>query len=138
MKMNSERGTWDAELGRSGEADNFLARTKAFGLREIRLVQSFPADKVSSVIGHQLLRSATSVGANDRAARRARSTAEFCSKLGIVAEEAQESGYWLELLTDSCLVKPALLADLRQESDEITALVVASIVTARGRKMKTA
>jgi four helix bundle protein len=85
-------------------------------------------------IGGQLLRSGTSVGANYRAACRARSPAEFCAKLGIVEEEADESIYWMELLVEGQLVPERLLSNLVKEANEIVALVVASIKTARRGK----
>jgi four helix bundle protein len=84
------------------------------------------------VIGRQLLRSATSVGANYRSACRGRSPAEFCAKLGIVEEEADESAYWMELLIEGEVVGREVLADLHAEAGEIVAMVVASIRTARG------
>jgi four helix bundle protein len=108
------------------------ARTKKFALRIIRLVGQLPRERAAIVIGEQLLRSATSVGANYRAAQRGRSSAEFRSKLGIVEEEADESVYWIELLMESGFVKPDLLGDLHREANEITAMVVASIRTSRG------
>jgi len=111
-----------------------LPRTKAFAVRVLRLVDALPARRASDVIGKQLLRCATSVGANYRAARRARSAAEFCSKLGIVEEEADEAVYWLELLVESGLVPEPLLQGLLQEANEIVAMVVASIRTARHRE----
>ena len=83
------------------------------------------------MIGHQVLKSATSVGANYRSACRGRSKAEFCSKLGIVEEEADESIYWLELLVEAEIVKPELMQELLAEANEITAMVVASIRTAK-------
>ena len=107
-------------------------RTKKFALRVIRLVSQLPKTTEAQVIGKQLLRSATSVGANYRAACRGRSPAEFRAKLGIVEEEADESCYWIELLGDSEIVRNQLLEDLLKESDEITAMVVASIKTSRG------
>ncbi len=73
-------------------------RTKAFALRVIALVESLPRSRTANVIGNQLLRSGTSVGANYRSACRGRSTAEFISKMGIVEEEADESLFWMELL----------------------------------------
>lgn len=97
----------------------------------IRLVDSFPPNRSAEVIGRQLLRSATSVGANYRAAKRGRSSAEFRAKLGVVEEEADETVYWLELLAESGYVNPKLLDDLLREANEITAMVVASIKTAR-------
>jgi four helix bundle protein len=107
-------------------------RTKEFAVRVIRLADALPHRRSCDVIVKQLLRSATSVGANYRAACRARSTAEFCSKLGIVEEEADESVYWLETLVAAELVRPELLADLIAEANEILAMVVASIKTAKG------
>jgi four helix bundle protein len=115
-------------------ADEFKKRTKQFGLRVIHLVDSLPNKRSARVIGDQLLRSGTSVGANYRAACRARSSAEFCAKMGIVEEEADESGYWMELLIDGGLVKANLLKSLLQEANEIVAMVVASIRTSRATK----
>lgn len=113
--------------------ETMKGRTKQFALRVIRLVQALPADQVSTVIGKQLLRCATSVGANYRAARRARSTADFLYKLSLVEEEADESAYWMELLVESGLVKDALLQDLMKEADELTAIVVATIKSTKKR-----
>jgi four helix bundle protein len=110
------------------------SRTKQFAVRVIRLVNSLPAGRAADVIGKQLLRSASSVGANYRAACRARSAAEFCSKMGIVEEEADESEYWLELLIAAELVREELVQDLRQEAGEIVAMTVASIRTARSSR----
>jgi four helix bundle protein len=76
-------------------------RTTQFALRIIRLVNALPSNLVADVLGKQLLQAGTSVGANYRAARRGRSKAEFIAKLGIVVEETDEVGYWLELLVDS-------------------------------------
>jgi four helix bundle protein len=111
--------------------DEFKKRTKAFGLRVIKLVGQLPRTTVASVIGRQLLRSGTSVGANYRAACRARSRADFVSKLGIVEEECDESIYWMELLVESETVKPERLSLLLIEANELLAMVVASITTAR-------
>ncbi len=114
--------------------DEMKARTKAFALRVIRLTEALPRTRTAEVIGRQLLRSATSVGANYRAARRAKSTADFIHKLGTVEEEADESGYWLEMLAESGVMKPARLAPLLKESDELTAIVVATIRSAKRQK----
>ena len=114
-------------------ADSVLrTRTKQFALRVIKLVAALPETRAADVIGRQLLRAATSVGANYRAAQRGRSAAEFRAKLGIVEEESDESAYWLELLAESGIVKTELLAPLAGEANEITAMVVASIRTSRG------
>ncbi|MBY0456934.1 MAG: four helix bundle protein [Gemmataceae bacterium] len=111
--------------------NNLRSRTKKFALRIIKLVDALPNTRAGDVIGKQLLRSATSVGANYRAAQRGRSRAEFCAKLGIVEEESDECAYWLELLCESEMVAANALADLLREANEITAMVVASIRTAR-------
>jgi four helix bundle protein len=116
------------------QGNTLLQRTKRFALRVIRLVDALPNTRAAEVIGRQLLRSATSIGANYRAARRGRSTAEFCAKLGVAEEEADESVYWLELLSESNIMRPKLLADLLQEAHELTAILVTSIRTARRRK----
>ena len=108
-------------------------RTKQFALRAIKLIDALPRKRSAEVIGRQLLRSATSVGANYRAARRARSTAEFQAKLGIVEEEADESVYWMELIVESGLMKPALVEALLDEAREITAIIVSSIKTSKAR-----
>jgi len=115
-------------------ADEFKRRTKQFALRVIRLCDSLPDKPAARVIGNQLLRAGTAVGANYRAACRARSPAEFRAKMGIVEEEADEIAYWMELLVEASLVKQELLSKLLQEADEIVAMVVASIVTARHNK----
>jgi four helix bundle protein len=116
----------------SEKSPDLRVRTKAFAPRAIRLADALPPNRRScEVIGKQLPRSATSVGANYRAACRARSTAEFCAKMGIVEEEADESAYWLELLVEAEIVEREVLADLLAEANEIVAMVVASIRTAR-------
>lgn len=110
-------------------------RTKQFAIEIIKLVESLPKGLIAGVIGKQLLRSATSVGANYRSACRAKSRADFISKMGIVEEEADESLYWLELLLEDRLVSRKQIEHLMTEGNEITAMVVASIKTAR-RKQK--
>lgn len=110
------------------------ARTKTFALRVVRMIQSLPKDDVSHVLSKQLLRSATSVGANYRAARRARSRAEFLAKLGIVEEEADETIYWLELIAETGCVKAQRLDGLLEEANELLAIIVSSIKTARPKK----
>jgi len=118
-----------------GEND-LKKRTKAFALRIIKLVESLPPDKTADVIGKQLLRCGTSVGANYRASCRARSQADFIAKMGIVEEEADESIYWMELLVESGLVRQELLDNLIKEADERVAIVVSSIRTAKQNKSK--
>jgi four helix bundle protein len=106
-------------------------RTKQFALRVIRLTDSLPRRASADVLGRQLLRSATSVAANYRSACRAKSRAEFVSKMGTVEEEADESAIWLELIAESEIVTAGKLSALRREADELTAIAVASIRTAR-------
>jgi four helix bundle protein len=107
----------------------FAARTKQMALRVIKMVGTLPKGMTASVIGRQVLRSATSVGANYRAACRARSTADMIAKLKIVEEEADETLYWLELLVEADLVPEGRLVSLMEEVNEIVAMTVASIKT---------
>ena len=116
------------------KSSDLKIRTKEFAISCIRLVATLPKNDVCGVIGKQLIRSATSVGANYRSACRGRSTAEFCSKLGIVEEEADESGYWLELLSETGVIPSELIEPLRREAGEIVAMVIASIRTSRGNR----
>ena len=109
-------------------------RTKQFALRVIRVVESLPPRRSAHVIGNQLLRSGTSPGANYRSACRARSPAEFCAKMGIGEEELDESLYWMELLVEGDLVRQKNLELLMREAEELLAMTVASINTARRRK----
>lgn len=113
------------------ENENLRIRTKQFALRIIKLVESLPQDQVGRVLGNQLLRAGMSVGANYRAACRSKSAADFISKMGTVEEEADESGYWMDLLKDSGRIKPTKIAPLMQEAGELTAIAVSSINTAR-------
>lgn len=109
----------------------FKTRTKQLALRVIRLVESLLTTKTADVIGKQVLRSATSVGANYRSACRAKSTADLIAKLSIVEEEVDETLYWLELLIESRLITAEKLNNLMQETSEILAMTVASIKTLR-------
>ena len=106
-------------------------RTKQFALKIIRLVASLPRTREADIIGRQLLKAGTSVGANYREANRARSKAEFRSKIGIVEQESDESLYRLELLKESKITKGALLEELLVEADELVA-----IFTTIGKKSK--
>jgi len=115
-------------------ADEMKARTKAFDLRVIHLVESLPNTRTGNTIGNQLLRCGTSVGANYRASCRARSNADFIAKMGIVEEETDESIYWIEMLVDAELVKAKRVESLLDEANQILSMVVSSINTARGGK----
>jgi len=115
----------------SGNGD-LKGRTGQFALRIVRLFQSLPRNEEARVLGKQLLRSGTSVGANYRAACRSRSRAEFVAKLGIVLEEADETVFWLELLLDAGIVQQSKLSALVKEADELTSIFVTSLRTAKG------
>jgi four helix bundle protein len=97
-------------------------RTKTFALRVLKLIEHLPKTIGGRILANQLARSGTSVGANYRAACRARSRAEFASKLGTVAEEADESLYWLELIRDGAFIGDKRIAPLVSEADELTAI----------------
>ncbi|MFH1707595.1 MAG: four helix bundle protein [Planctomycetota bacterium] len=114
--------------------DDFRKRTKRFAIDIIVFVESLPKGRVPDVIGRQLLRAGTSVGANYRAACRAKSKADFISKMGTVEEEADESVYWLELLVETRIVSLEKVKHLMQEGNELLAMTVASINTARRSK----
>jgi|SRR5437773_10516356 len=105
-------------------------RTKQFALDVVRFFQGLPKSEEARVIGRQLLRSATSVAANYRAAGRARSKAEFISKVGIVVEEADEAVLWLELLVEAGIVPNEKTEPLLKEANELVAMFVASRKTA--------
>jgi four helix bundle protein len=104
------------------EKDDLRSRTKVFALRIIALYDTLPRWGSAQVLGHQALRSGTSVGANFREAHRARSNAEFLSKVGDSLKELEETSYWLELLTESGAVKATKLASLLDETSELTAI----------------
>ena len=108
-------------------------RTKQFALRVMKLVAALPIDFVGKAIGSQLIRSATSVGANYRAACRGRSKAEFIAKLQIVVEEADECCYWLELIIEGSLLPKAKVELLLDEANQLTAIMVASRKSAQSR-----
>ncbi len=112
-------------------AEELKKRTKMFGMAVIQLVESLPATQTGKVIGNQLLRSALSVSANYRAACRARSKADFISKIGITIEEADESQHWLDMLTEAGLSPQEKVQPLAKEADELVAILTASAKTAR-------
>ena len=112
-------------------AEDLRQRTKRFALRVIHLYTRVRRDDAGSVLGRQMLRSGTSVGAQYREACRARSRAEFVSKLESATQELDETGYWLELLLESGIVDKGRLEDLVREVDELTAIFVASARTAK-------
>src|SRR5687767_12408526 len=109
-------------------------RTKHFGLRCLKLADSLPKSNSGRIVANQLGRCGTSVGANYRAACRARSRREFLSKLGVCEEEADESGYWLEMVMDGGMKPNKLVRPLHQEADEITRIITASVITVRSKR----
>lgn len=108
-------------------------RTRAFALRVITLVGALPSSRVGRVLGDQLLRSGTSVGANYREAARARSDAEFVSKLGQAQQELEEAMYFMELLAESQVVKRVRLVALMTEAEELMAILVTMSRNAKKR-----
>jgi four helix bundle protein len=116
--------------------DELKNRTKKFALMIIKLVNELPNTRSGNTIGNQLIRSGTSVASNYRASCRARSTADFVSKITIVEEECDESLFWLELIAESNILTHELLKDLLIEANELTAIFTASGKTARQNKRK--
>lgn len=106
-------------------------RTKKFALRILRMSRAIPHDREANILSNQIVRSSTGMAANYRAAGLSRSKAEFISKLGIVLEEADETLFWLEMLAEGGIIKPAKLAPLMSEATELIAIFAASRRTAR-------
>jgi four helix bundle protein len=117
------------------DEDELKKRTKRFGLRIIKLVNALPKTTAGRAIGGQLVRAGTSVGANYRAACRSRSKAEFIARLGVVEEEADESGFWLETIIESELMKPKLIEPLMKEANELVAIMTSSRISAARNKI---
>lgn len=115
------------------ETRDLKARTKEFALRVIRLFSSLPPSTEAQVLGKPVLRSGTSVGAHYCEARRARSGAEFISKIESGLQELEETVYWLEPLGDARIADPAKLKDLLKEAEELTSIFVASVRTVKKR-----
>jgi len=113
-------------------AEEMKERTKRFALSVLKFAESVPGTMEGVILAKQLIRSGTSVGANYRAACRARSKAEFASKLQIAQEEADESAYWIELLNESGIASGNQWEVLQKESNELTAILTASLITTRG------
>lgn len=109
-------------------------RTKNFALQIIRLYCKLPVTNLAQILGKQLLRSGTSVGANYREATRARSTQEFCSKTNISLQELDETGYWLELITESGVLKSTETETAIKETNELTAIFVTMIKNAKAKR----
>jgi four helix bundle protein len=117
---------------RMRSSDNDLKeRTRAFALRVIKAYSSLPQSTVAQVLGKQVLRSGTSVGANYREANRARSKAEFIAKMGDCLKELDETDYWLDLLVSAELMPSSRLAPLIDETSQLTAIFVTIIKNAK-------
>ncbi|MFZ3342823.1 MAG: four helix bundle protein [Terriglobales bacterium] len=114
------------------QQEHLRNRTKDFAIRVVRVFRTLPYKTDAQILGKQLLRCGTAVAANYRAACRARSKAEWIAKIGIVVEEADESVFWLEMLSDSDIVPPKKLELILAEAHELSALFTASRHTSRG------
>ncbi len=117
--------------GKDMNQEEMKQRTKLFALGVIQLVESLPKERTAEILVRQLLRSGTSVGSNYRSACRARSIADFISKMGIVEEEVDESLYWMELLIEAGMEVSGNMEALMKEAGELLSITVASIKTAR-------
>jgi four helix bundle protein len=111
-------------------------RTTAFALRVVRMYSALPKGRLAETLGFQALRSGTSVGGQYREACRGRSDAEVVSKLESVLQELDETSYWLELLVDAGVVKTKRVASLRQEADELMAILVTAVRKIKSRKKR--
>lgn len=116
--------------------NDLIDRTKKYALRIIKLYSALPKDTVSQTLGKQLLRSGTSVGANYREGHRGRSKAEFIAKLGISLSELEETAYWLELLVESETFPETRLAEIMDETNQLTAIFVTIIKKGRMKNEK--
>lgn len=131
MPRSASRWAGSGDERETMSSENLKLRTKKFALAIIKFFESLPKNETCRILGRQLLRAGTSVGANYRAACRAKSTADFISKMGTVEEEADESSFWLELLVEDGKVPAAKATPLIKEANELLAITVASINTAR-------
>ena len=131
--VKTTRQTINQRLGTDMDKSELKQRTKQFALRTIKWVEALPNGQPAQILGRQLLRSGTSIGSNYRAACRARSSADFIAKMGIVEEEADETLYWMELLVESGITETSEVNFLMREATELLAMTVASVKTAKRR-----
>jgi four helix bundle protein len=122
---------WIGDSDQHMERGDLQDRTKRFAVAVIKAVEMLPGSVAASVMGRQLIKCSTSVGANYRAACRARSRSDFIAKMGIVEEECDEAVYWMEMLIESKKVSDEHFRDLIREGNELLSIVVSSIKTAR-------
>ena len=132
---NAEFGMRSAERPEALSKPDLKKRTKAFALRILKLADALPKTTAGRALSSQIVRSGTSVAANYRAACGAKSSPDFIAKMGIVEEEADETLFWLELLEESKLVPATKLTAIKQEANELIAITVASIKTARRNRV---
>src|SRR5881227_1329829 len=118
-------------LNRAKQLQN---RTKRFAVRVIKAFAKLPKDEATRIIGRQFLRSGTSLAANYRASCRARSAADFISKISIVGEEADETLFWFEVLVDADIIESRLTLELSAECHELLKIFSASLVTAKANR----
>ena len=117
------------------QPEQLRERTEQFAIRIVRLFRSLPKNDEARIIGKQVLRAGTSLAANYRAVCRARSRAEFISKIGVAVEEADETVFWLEILVETAIVPRARMDQLLAEANELLAILAASQRTARARQL---
>ena len=134
MVYANNRESHEKSRGANVDEKTFKTRTKKLAVAIIKEVNRLPHSRAADVIGKQLLRSGTSIGANYRAACRAKSTADMINKMKVVEEESDETEYWLELLVEAELIPQNQITDIYRETDEILAMTVSSIKTLRNRK----
>jgi four helix bundle protein len=123
-------------VGDECDPRDLRARTKRSALEIVRLYSSLPQTTEAQVLGRQLLRSGTSVGAHYREGVRGRSPAEFITKLEVGLQELEETGYWLELLTEAGVYSGPRVEGLQREAEELTAMLVSSVRTVKSRNQK--
>ena len=117
-------------------SDDLKLRFRKYSVRIIKMVDKLPNTISGRAIGSQIVRSGTSPGANYRAACRAKSDKDFINKLKIVEEEVDETGYWIEVISDSELIKPELLLEIQKETKELLAIITKSIITKRNKMIE--
>ena len=138
MRLGDLRFTiWRFEIGRLDmNSEDLKKRTKNFALNIIKVVENFSKNTTGFVIGKQIVKSATSIGANYRSACRAKSKADFIAKISIVEEEADETLYWLELAGECGLIDENNLKDLLKEANELVAIFTSTRKTAKSNNYK--
>jgi four helix bundle protein len=132
-KQETENGKRKTEDKRRMKGDNIAERLLEFGARVVKVADALPKRVAGRHVGSQLLRCGTSAGANYEEGRNAESRADFVHKVGVARKEASESCYWLRLIQRAKLVKPSRLSELIKEAGELTAILTASIKTAKAR-----